>query len=106
MTKLGAIFPQTEIGSDTGAIREYAQATESLGYDFLLAFDHVPRRETPRRTPTSQAPTATTTPSTSHSCCSATSPPLQAASNSPPASSSCPSARPRSWQSRRRRLMC
>ena len=41
MTKLGAIFPQTEIGNDTGAIREYAQATESLGYDFLLAFDHV-----------------------------------------------------------------
>ena len=41
MTKLGAIFPQTEIGNDTGAIREYAQATESLGFDFLLAFDHV-----------------------------------------------------------------
>ena len=41
MTKLGAIFPQTEIGNDIGAIREYAQATESLGFDFLLAFDHV-----------------------------------------------------------------
>ncbi len=41
MVRLGAIFPQTEIGNDTGAIREYAQATESLGYDFLLAFDHV-----------------------------------------------------------------
>ena len=41
MTKLGAIFPQTEIGNDTGAIREFAQATESLGFDFLLAFDHV-----------------------------------------------------------------
>ena len=41
MTKLGAIFPQIEIGNDTGAIREYAQATESLGFDFLLAFDHV-----------------------------------------------------------------
>ncbi len=39
--KVGAIFPQTEIGIDTGAIREYAQATESLGFDFLLAFDHV-----------------------------------------------------------------
>ena len=39
--KVGAIFPQTEIGIDTGAIKEYAQATESLGYDFLLAFDHV-----------------------------------------------------------------
>ena len=41
MTKIGAIFPQTEIGNDTGAIREYAQTTESLGFDFLLAFDHV-----------------------------------------------------------------
>lgn len=39
--KLGAIFPQTEIGTDTGAIRAYAQTSESLGYDFLLAFDHV-----------------------------------------------------------------
>ena len=41
MVKLGAIFPQTEIGADPGAVKEYAQASESLGYDFLLAFDHV-----------------------------------------------------------------
>ena len=41
MTKIGAIFPQTEIGNDTGSIKEYAQATEALGFDFLLAFDHV-----------------------------------------------------------------
>ncbi len=41
MTKLGAIFPQTEIGVDTGAIRDFAQASESLEFDFLLAFDHV-----------------------------------------------------------------
>ena len=40
-TKLGAIFPQTEIGSDRLAIRDYAQAAEELGYDFILAFDHV-----------------------------------------------------------------
>ena len=40
-TKLGVIFPQTEIGSDPIEIREYAQAAESLGYDYLLAFDHV-----------------------------------------------------------------
>ena len=40
-TKLGVIFPQTEIGSDPAEIREYAQAAESLGYDYLLAFDHV-----------------------------------------------------------------
>ena len=39
--KLGVVFPQTEIGADPVAIRDYAQAAESLGYDYLLAFDHV-----------------------------------------------------------------
>lgn len=39
--KLGVIFPQIEIGADPVAIRDYAQAAESLGYDYLLAFDHV-----------------------------------------------------------------
>ena len=39
--QLGAIFPQTEIGSDPSAVRDYAQAAESLGYDYILAFDHV-----------------------------------------------------------------
>ena len=39
--RIGVIFPQTEIGSDSGAIREYAQAAESLNFAHLLAFDHV-----------------------------------------------------------------
>ena len=39
--ELGAIFPQTEIGRDPAAIRDYAQAAESLGFDYILAFDHV-----------------------------------------------------------------
>ena len=39
--KLGVVFPQTEIGSDPGAVREYAQAAESIGYNHILAFDHV-----------------------------------------------------------------
>ena len=39
--EIGAVFPQTEIGSDPGGIREYAQAAESLGYDHIIAFDHV-----------------------------------------------------------------
>ena len=39
--EIGAVFPQTEIGSDPGAIKEYAQAAESLGYDHIIAFDHV-----------------------------------------------------------------
>ena len=39
--QLGAVFPQTEIGADPGAVREYAQAAEALGYEHLLVFDHV-----------------------------------------------------------------
>ena len=39
--RLGVVFPQTEIGPDPIATRDYAQAAESLGYDHLLAFDHV-----------------------------------------------------------------
>ena len=39
--KLGVIFPQTEIGTDPAAIRDYAQAAEGLGYDHMLAFEHV-----------------------------------------------------------------
>ena len=39
--KIGVIFPQTEIGNDPIAIRDYAQAAESLGYNHLLVYDHV-----------------------------------------------------------------
>lgn len=39
--RLGVIFPQTEIGMDSAALRDYAQAAESLGYGHLVAFDHV-----------------------------------------------------------------
>lgn len=39
--RLGVVFPQTEIGSDPGAIRAYAEAAEELGYKHILAFDHV-----------------------------------------------------------------
>src|SRR5215469_2599155 len=39
--RIGAIFPQTEIGDDPAVIREYAQAVEGLGYAHILAYDHV-----------------------------------------------------------------
>jgi probable F420-dependent oxidoreductase len=39
--KLGVVFPQTEIGNDPAVIREYAQTAEALGYNHVLAFDHV-----------------------------------------------------------------
>ena len=39
--RIGVIFPQTEIGADPAGVRDYAQAAEALGYDHLLAYDHV-----------------------------------------------------------------
>jgi probable F420-dependent oxidoreductase len=39
--RIGAVFPQTESGTDVGAIREYLQAVEQLGYRHLVAYDHV-----------------------------------------------------------------
>jgi probable F420-dependent oxidoreductase len=39
--KLGVVFPQTEIASDPAVIKDYAQTVEALGYDYLLAYDHV-----------------------------------------------------------------
>ena len=39
--RIGATFPQTEIGADPGAIKDYAQAVEALGFRHLLAYDHV-----------------------------------------------------------------
>ncbi len=39
--RIGVVFPQTEIGSDPVVIRDYAQAVEELGYQHILAFDHV-----------------------------------------------------------------
>ena len=39
--KIGVVFPQTEIGQDPAAIRDYAQAVESMGYTHILAFDSV-----------------------------------------------------------------
>jgi probable F420-dependent oxidoreductase len=38
---IGVVFPQTEIGADWSAIRDYAQRVESLGFTHVLAYDHV-----------------------------------------------------------------
>jgi len=37
----GVVFPQTEFGNDPGAIKDYVQTAESLGYDYVLVYDHV-----------------------------------------------------------------
>lgn len=39
--RIGVVFPQTEIGNDPAAIRDYAQAVEGLGFSHILAYDHV-----------------------------------------------------------------
>jgi probable F420-dependent oxidoreductase len=39
--QFGAVFPQTEIGSDPAVIREYAQQVEAIGYQHILVYDHV-----------------------------------------------------------------
>ena len=39
--RLGAVFPQGEIGPDPVSARDFAQAAEALGYDHLLVYDHV-----------------------------------------------------------------
>ena len=39
--KTGVVFPQTEIGADPAAVRDYVQAAEGLGYSHLLVYDHV-----------------------------------------------------------------
>jgi len=47
--KYGAVFPQTEIGEDQGAVREYAQAVEAMGYEYILVYDHVLGADTASR---------------------------------------------------------
>ncbi|MDA1189094.1 MAG: LLM class F420-dependent oxidoreductase [Chloroflexi bacterium] len=39
--KYGVVFPQTEIGADPAAVRAFAVAAEELGFDHLIAYDHV-----------------------------------------------------------------
>lgn len=39
--RIGVVFPQTEIGNDPAAIKDYAQTVEELGFLHLLAYDHV-----------------------------------------------------------------
>src|SRR5712692_6699750 len=47
--RYGVVFPQTELGNDIQAIKDYAQTAEAIGYDYLLVYDHVlgahPKRE-------------------------------------------------------------
>lgn len=39
--KIGLVYPQTEYGNDPAYIRDYAQIAEGLGFNHILAYDHV-----------------------------------------------------------------
>jgi probable F420-dependent oxidoreductase len=39
--RIGAVFPQTEIGAAASAVRSYGQRVEELGFTHVLAYDHV-----------------------------------------------------------------
>jgi probable F420-dependent oxidoreductase len=41
MTRIGVVFPQTEIDAAVGAVRAYARRVEELGFSHVLAYDHV-----------------------------------------------------------------
>jgi probable F420-dependent oxidoreductase len=41
MVRFGAVFPQTEYEAQPEFVREFAEAVEGLGYDHILAYEHV-----------------------------------------------------------------
>lgn len=38
---IGAVYPHNEMETDAGAVREYAQGVEAMGYTHVIAYDHV-----------------------------------------------------------------
>ncbi len=49
--KAGVVYPQIELGGDTGAVKAFAQAAEGLGYDHIVIYDHVVGAEHAGREP-------------------------------------------------------
>jgi len=39
--RVGVTFPTVELGVDLGAVRDFVQAAEDLGYDYIRILDHV-----------------------------------------------------------------
>ena len=39
--QIGIVYPQTELGGDPNAVGRFGRAVEDLGFDYLLAYDHV-----------------------------------------------------------------
>ncbi len=49
--QIGAVYPQIELAGDPQAVRRFGTAVEELGFDYLLAYDHVLGAEHAGRTP-------------------------------------------------------
>lgn len=49
--KIGIVYPQIELGGDPEAVRRIGLATEELGFNHLLAYDHVVGAEHANRDP-------------------------------------------------------
>jgi len=39
--QIGVVYPQNELGGDPAAVRRIGRAVEDLGFDHLLAYDHI-----------------------------------------------------------------
>ena len=48
--KAGVVYPQIELGGDTGAVKAFAQAAEDLGYDQSSSMTMCWRRSCRQRT--------------------------------------------------------
>jgi probable F420-dependent oxidoreductase len=60
--QIGVVYPQIELGGDPRAVREIGIAVESLGFDHLLAYDHVLGAVHADRTPPLTGPYTETDP--------------------------------------------
>ena len=81
--QLGASLPVGDLGVDPIAIRDYAQAAEGLGYDYLLAPDHVLGANPATYTGDARIGTSASRRISIRSCCSDSWPAARAGSGSP-----------------------
>ena len=82
--QLGVALPIVDIGGDPGAIRDFVQAAEAIGYQGIAAPDHVLGVNVASRPEWGEAATPRPICSTTRSCCSAFSPAAPGRSSSRP----------------------
>jgi hypothetical protein len=60
LVDVGVAYPQIELHGDPAAVRQFGRAVEDLGFDHLLAYDHVLGAVHSDRTPQLLGPYTTT----------------------------------------------